>query len=279
VSSAISTGHPFLQIASTLPAMPEVAQKLLKSFDRDDLSLHEVADLVGQDQALSAKVLRLANSARYSPSRTVSSIKDAAASLGMRSLRDLTLSACLSGAFPKAPFFDRLEFWRGNLAVAAYTQPLARALDQDEDSAYIGGLMLRTGRILMLMVNPATTQLAERHAVELDSLIGYEFSLLGCSHPEVTAELARHWRFPPLLVNAFGAAVDPMAAQPFCRMGAVLRLASVVAECRERGEPVDLGLRATHAALIDHLQLDLDWLNAHLPDHRLATAGADDLMH
>ncbi|HSI60345.1 MAG TPA: HDOD domain-containing protein [Ideonella sp.] len=270
---------PFVDKASTLPAMPEVAVKLLRSFERDDLSLAELAGLIGRDQALAAKVLRLANSARYSPTHAISSLRDASAMLGLRSMRDLTLSACMAGAFPKLRGFDRLEFWRGTLAVAAYAQPIARMLDVDEDTAYLGGLMLRTGQILMLMVDPANTLLAERHAVDLDSRIYFETSLMGCNHPEVTAELARHWHFPQVLVNAFGAATDPLAARPFCRLGAVLRLASVVADCHERGEPVDYGLRLTQAPLLAHLQLDLAWLQAHLPDHRLATAGVEDLMH
>ncbi len=268
---------PFIQRASALPAMPEVAQKLLRSFERDDLSLPELAGMIGRDQSLAAKVLRLANSARYSPARTVATLPEAAASLGLRSLRDLTLSACMAGAFPVVPMFDRLEFWRGSLAVAAYAQPLARALGLDEDTAYLGGLMLRTGRILMLLENAPDTLLAERQAVDLDTLIDYEMAQMSCCHPQITAALARHWRFPESLVSAFAAAAEPMAARPFCRLGAALRLASVVADCRERGEPVDYGLRATHPALIAHLQLDLDWLDRHLPDHRLATAGVEDL--
>jgi HD-like signal output (HDOD) protein len=283
-SPALSTAvreqiSPFVARASALPAMPEVAARLLRSFDRDDLTLPALAELVGRDQALSAKVLRLANSARYSPSHAVSSLRDAAALLGLRAMRDLTLSACMVAAFPTPRMFDRLEFWRGTLAVAAYAQPLARGLGVDEDTAYLGGLMLRTGQLLMLMVDPENTLLSQRHAVELDSQIGFENVLMGCSHPEVTAALARHWQFPRVLVEAFAAAADPLAAHPFCRLGAALRLASVVADCRERGEPVAYGLQLVQPALVAHLQLDIPWLEAHLPDHRLATAGAEDLLH
>lgn len=270
---------PFIASASALPAMPEVASRLLRSFERDDLTLPALAELVARDQALSAKVLRLANSARYSPSHTVSSLRDAAALLGLRAMRDLTLSACMVAAFPTPRLFDRLEFWRGTLAVAAYAQPLARGLGVDEDTAYLGGLMLRTGQLLMLMVDPDNTLLSQRHAIELDSQIGFETVLMGCSHPQVSAALARHWQFPRVLVEAFGAAADPMASHPFCRLGAALRLASVVADCRERGEPVDYGLTLAQPALLAHLQLDLRWLEEHLPDHRLATAGAEDLLH
>ena len=55
---------PYLQCASALPTMPEVAQRLLRSFDRDELSLGELAALVNQDATLAAKRMRLTNSAR-----------------------------------------------------------------------------------------------------------------------------------------------------------------------------------------------------------------------
>ena len=93
-------------------------------------------------------------------------------------------------------------FWRTTLATAAYAQPLARFLEEDEDAAYLGGLMLRTGQLLMLMVDPDMTQRIGRLSLEIDSRISFENSLLGCSHPEITAELARHWRFPNTLVTA-----------------------------------------------------------------------------
>lgn len=270
--------EPFIERATAMPAMPEVAHKLLQSFDRDDLSLPELAALVGRDQALSAKVLRLANSARYSPARSVASLPDAAAALGLRTLRDLTLSACMAGAFPEIPGFDRKAFWRGTMAVAAYTQPLARWLDGDEDAAYLGGLMLRTGQLLMLLVEPQRMAEVSAHCTELDSRVGQEQARMGVSHPLISAELARHWRFPTALVQAFNAAADPLEVKPFCRLGAALRLASVIADARETGLSATEGLMQSQATLVSALHLDLDWLEAHLPDHRLAVADADALM-
>ncbi len=269
----------YLRQASAMPAMPEVAQRLLRSFERDDLSLGELAALIGKDQALAGKVLRLANSARYSPSRTVASLADATASLGLRTLRDLTLSACMTGAFPVVAGFDRKRFWQSNLAIAAYADPLAKTLGVDEDMAFLGGLMLRTGQILMMVVDPETQAEIERASTEADSRLGFEKARVGFTHPEVTATLARHWRFPEPLCAAFAAAAEPLETRQFSRLGAVLRLASVIADAGQSGEPAIDALRRTQPALIEHLQLDLEWLQAHLPDHRLATAGVDELMH
>lgn len=267
------------QVASQLPAMPEVAQRLLGSFDRDDLSLPALAGLIGRDPTLSAKVLRLANSARYSPARAVSSLDDAAASLGMRALRDLTLSACLSGAFPAVRGFDRLAFWRGNMALAVYAQTLARPLGVDEDTAYIAGLTLRTGQVLMLMVDAAHTLDVQAQSTAVDSRIGFEEALLGFSHPQLSARLASSWRFPTAIVTAFEAVADPLAAKPFSRLGACLRLASVITDAREQGGDAAACLLETQVPLVSHLQLDLAWLATHLPDHRLATAGVEELLH
>lgn len=269
---------PFLAPASAMPAMPEVAFRLLKSYQRDDLALSELSGLIAHDQALSAKVLRLANSARYSPRREMSSLTDATACLGLRTLRDLTLSAAMAGAFPALPGMDRMAFWRANLATGCYAQVLARALGVDADVAYLGGLMLRTGQVLMTMVSPSVMSDVARLADDVDSRIGYEHSFLSCSHPQVTAALAKHWRFPDDLVTAFGAAADPMASRPFCVLGATLRLASVVTEARDAGLDTGAVLTDRHGRLLAHLQLDLDWLAANLPDHALASAGADLMM-
>lgn len=269
---------PYMQQAAAMPAMPEVATKLLKSFERDDVSLGELTALIVRDQVLSAKVLRLANSVRYSPSREVASLNDAAACLGMITLRDLTLSACMTGAFPKLPGFDRLAFWKANLSTGVYAQTLAKALDADPDVAYVGGMMLRTGQVLMAMVNlPLVADVASQ-AHALDSRISFEKSIIGRTHPEITAELARHWKFPDVLQRAFGAASDPMEAKPFSRLGAVLRLASVVTEARDLGEDAVAALNAVQGPLVNHLKLDLEWVATHLPDHATATSGAEGML-
>ena len=68
------------------------------------------------------------------------------------------VASCLTGTLPSLPGFDRLKFWRGTLAVATYATVTAKALGVDEDGAYVSGLMLRTGQVLMAMVDPVAFQ-------------------------------------------------------------------------------------------------------------------------
>jgi HD-like signal output (HDOD) protein len=275
----MSLTDAFVEQARSMPAMPEVATRVLDAMKRDDLSLNELASLIGRDQALSTKILRVANSARFSSAREVLTLNDAAAALGLRHLRDLTVMACLVGAFPVIRDFDRLGFWRSTLALASYAQVLAGPAGVEPDTAYLGGLMLRTGQMLMTLVQPQEAAEVSRCCNVIDGRMQIESEILGCSHPEVTAELARHWHFPDPLIRAFGAAIDPLEVQPFSRLGAVLRLASVICDCHELEVPVVAGLLSTHAELIGELGLDSAWLGQALPDFRLASAGAEALVH
>ncbi|MEK8047949.1 HDOD domain-containing protein [Ideonella margarita] len=275
------TTDKFFSNPTALPSMPEVASRLLRSFNDDRMGMTELAALISQDQGLSVKLLRMANSARYSPRHAISTIKDAAATIGMSALRDLALAACVSGAFPNTGNFDRLRFWRQCLATAGHARMLAQACDIDPDTAYLAGLVMRTGELLMLMSEPETVALAEERASAPDSLLDHEMALMQCTHLEVTAELARRWHFPDELVKGLAAAANPMEAKPFSQLGAVLRLASVMSDAGERGLAPLTTLMDLQPELMHHMHLDLDieWLVAHMADYDTLTSGVDQLLH
>lgn len=271
----------FFRNPAALPSMPEVATQLLRSFQREDVGLQEVVTLVGKDQGLSMKLLRLANSARYSPSHTVSSLHDAAMMIGMTSLRDLALAASFSGAFPRVPDFDRLRFWRLCLAAGGHARLLATPCGLDPDTAYLAGLMARTGELLMLLEEPEALARAEVDAQAPGRLLEEERRVLQCTHLEVTAGLARRWHFPEALVTALEAAADPLHAVPFSPLGAVLRIAGVMSEAGEMHLPPLETAMDLHPELMRLLHLDqhLPWLSARLQPHELLVAGVDDLVH
>jgi HD-like signal output (HDOD) protein len=193
-------------------------------------------------------------------------------------MRDLTLASCLSGSLPNIPGFDRLKFWRGTLAVASYTTVVAKSIGVNAEPAYVAGLMLRTGQMLMAMVDPAAFKAVNSAPPWVDGRFAAEREAFGVTHGTVTAALAKCWKFPSALVDAFAAVEDPMAAKPFDKLGAALRLASVVTDCRDLCLPVDQGLMDTQSKLIAYLRLDVAMLEAHLPDHQTATSGADSLL-
>jgi HD-like signal output (HDOD) protein len=268
----------FFRNPTSLPTMPELALRLLRSMERDDLSLSEVANLISRDPSLAAKVLRLANSARFGTRQNVAGLREASMLLGLRNLRELALAACMSGLFPKHPRFDRARFWRHGVATAGHARTLAPACGLDPDVAYLAGLLLRTGRLLMLMEVPDLVVGSDALSVGPDTLIANERSLIGCAHPEVSAELARRWHFPDQLSAALAAAGDPLAAEPFSPLGAVLRLASTLSDAGERELPEPETLQQLHPALIERLGLDMAAVGPELLPFQALTIGVDQLL-
>lgn len=248
----------FFANAARLPAMPEVAARLLKSFDDDRIGLPQIAELVSKDPGLTAKVLRLANSARFSPAHRIATVQDAAHALGLDQLRNLTMAAAISNSFPELPGVDRLVIWRHAAATAAYARLLAKLLRLDSDAVFIAGMMLRTGQLLMAMSEPAQVADVEAHAQEPGSRYSLEQHRFGCTHADVTASLAAHWHFPDELVQAFTDANEPLEVRPFSAMAAVLHLAEVLADAHERHDEPMAAVQSAVPELVEHLHLDLD---------------------
>jgi HD-like signal output (HDOD) protein len=267
---------------NALPTMPEVASRLLKSFDDDNVGLSQIAALIEKDGALTAKVLRLANTAHYSPSHQIASVVDAAHALGLETLRNLAMAACLSGAFPKVQGLDRATFWRHSVATANYARILARMLGADAattDTAYLAGLMLRTGQLLMAVDSPQLVADVEAHAAEPGSRFSLEEHRFGCTHADVTASLAAHWHFPAPLVEAFKDANTPLEIRPFSLIAAVLHVAEVLADASEHHDEPVHALKVAVPELIEHLHLDLDLLAAKVAAAGDPAAEVEQMLH
>ncbi len=105
-----------------LPVMSEVAHSLIQTLDDDDASATSISNIISKDPALTAKLLRMANSARFGVSRSISSLDDAIAMTGMAQVRTLTLATCMGDSFPVMPGLDRTEFWTSSMACAGYAK-------------------------------------------------------------------------------------------------------------------------------------------------------------
>jgi HD-like signal output (HDOD) protein len=268
----------FFQPGVELPVMPELAARLLKSFANDELTLGELADIIGQDVALATRLIRMANSAQLGLRSQVSGLRDASAMVGMNRLRGMALAACLAGAFPNPPGFDRHRFWGQNLATSGHARTLATLLGLHADTLATAGLVLRAGTLLMLIAEPGQTGLVEALAAAPDTVFELERQHFGCCHTDLSAELAVRWRFPTAMVDALQTAGDPLASQPLSRSGAALRLASVLADAGTEGlDPVD-AMVDCQAPLVERLRLDLGQLRSRLQPHEVLTAAAVELV-
>lgn len=187
-----------------LPALRGVVLDLLRSLDDPNVDVDTLAAKIAMDQAMSVKALRLANSSFFGLSRQVSSIADATAIIGLRSVRNIAVVAGLAGAFDArhCPEFEADAFWRHAIAAALCAEALAELRRLDTGVAFGFGLLHDIGRLALAMALPQDYGRVLRLRREQDCLLTEaEQQVLGTTHAEVGALLAERWQLAPGMVE------------------------------------------------------------------------------
>lgn len=251
--------NELFQQTHRMPSIPKIVQELIQSFSDENINLSKVGDKIAQDPVISAKVLRLANSARFGLPRKVTSVSDAVVLLGFNSLRTLVLASGVTGAFPAVAGIDKKQFWGDTFGVAAAAKAIARKLPKslNPETAFTCGLLHNIGELLLNVVIPeemakvaaACAAGGERRQTQ-QNLLGFDFAQVG-------AGLAALWHFPEEIQTAIARQQEPLAATNVDDLACVLQLAVRVNRHLHDASDAPLELPAE---LVDYLQVDIEAL-------------------
>lgn len=190
-----------------LPTLPSAVAELSALLASDRSTAADFEKIIMPDPALTANVLRLVNSAHVGLRREISSVRQAVTLLGMRKVFEMAASMAFAQVLPeRIPGYDvdARTFWRHCIAVAVFSEQLARELDLEApDLVFTAGLLhdlgkLAVGTLLLKEQEELRAQLAadDRPFVEI------ERRLVGGDHCEVGTALAERWRLPRAVVWA-----------------------------------------------------------------------------
>lgn len=211
-----------------LPSLPAVVIELLQSLSREDVDADTLAHQISRDQALVAKMLRVANSSFYGLQGKVNSISDAIVVLGLRGVRTLATAAAVTGAFRAidVPGFDNRVFWRHSVGIALCARAVARHMRVGEDNAFTVGLLHDIGRLVLASCFPKhlAAVLAYRDENEC-LLVDAERAVLGIDHGLIGEVLTMRWHFPSLICSVIAHHHDPDGAEP---LACVVHLADAI---------------------------------------------------
>lgn len=188
-----------------VPSPSVVVLDVLASFDNEDIEIAGLVQKLGQDQGLTARVLRVANSPFYGLSSKVGSVGEAVVVLGFHHVRSLVAAAGIINQFPASEGngFDRLAFWQHGLGTAVCAQVLAKALGRDQALAFTAGLLHDVGRLVLDAYFHEDFKAAMAHSTAEDAtLLDAELAVLGVEHAQVGFELTRRWKFPVVIQQA-----------------------------------------------------------------------------
>jgi HD-like signal output (HDOD) protein len=209
-AAAASSLEALFERPAALPPVPRVLQSLIASFQQEDVSARDIAAQLETDPVLSAKTLRLANSAYFHVSRSILSLDDALSMLGFVMVRNLVLAAGTGLAFKHVAGLDLRQFWRHSLCTAGGARWLASQTEDNADLAFMTGLIQGLGHLVLRAADAKTLAALDGECAPLDpQRASCERRLLGFHHGQVAAALARRWNFPDVIANTLVAVPEP----------------------------------------------------------------------
>jgi len=187
-----------------LPTIPAVAIRVLELLAKPDVSTAEIADVVQTDPAITARILRAANSPAYG-GRKVDSVDRAIVWLGRFATKSLALTFSLArctqegGALKR--YFER--YWLQSVVHATTMEWLAAKLDRSfRGTAFVSGLLMDVGCLALLQNRTNLyAPLLDRARREERRLADVELNEFGRTHAELSSELLSGWSLPEVMVD------------------------------------------------------------------------------
>ncbi|HTY37993.1 MAG TPA: HDOD domain-containing protein [Bacteroidota bacterium] len=243
-----------------LPALPSIAMEIVEMVDNPKTSASQLGKIISTDQALTAKVLKIANSPFYGFPKKISTIDFAIIVLGFDALKEIVISISLVSSLQKKSdkYFDSKTFWDHAIATGVIGRRLARDLGyRVSGEVFVGGLLHDMGiSVMHRYFNNEFKRIVDISRESELTFMEAEESVLGVTHAEIGSWLAERWNLPDQLVEAVLLHTNPSKAEKNPELVAIIHCADVFA-ARINGGPVefDKGIEFEPAAL-QKLQLD-----------------------
>ncbi|MDA3903216.1 MAG: HDOD domain-containing protein [Desulfuromusa sp.] len=194
----------FKTVVSTirdLPPMPAVAVKVLELLNDPNVNYEKLGATISSDPAVSARMLKVANSAFYSMKRQIKTLEHAVAIVGERTLRSLVLAASLEGMNKSYGLLEKM-LWEDCMGCAMGSRILARKFaSADPEEAFLAGLFRHLGKIVMNYSDPeAYHSLVEAAYSDGISTSELEDQFFPYAHAVVGAAVLDKWNFSRTLV-------------------------------------------------------------------------------
>ncbi len=201
-----------------LPAIPALVMRALELIDDPRSHVNQLAEVLASDQALTAKILRLANSAYYSFPRKVSTITDAIVILGFSTLKSLIIAASTYNLLNKEVEGYGLaqgELWKHSISCAMTARLLARKIRfRNPETAFVAGLLHDIGKVVLNTYMKKEFEEILKYVEENQvPFMVAEKEIIGFDHAEIGAKVAEKWNFPEELVKAIRYHHEPLAVE------------------------------------------------------------------
>jgi len=259
-----------------LPALPEVANRVVSACFDPECDLARLVQIIETDAFMSGHLLRVTNSALYSPPRPITSLQHALSLLGLNQTRDVALRVSLEHRIFQIRGCEQRarELFEHAHDTALISRELSSLLHLEEDEAFLCGLLHDIGRPVLLQ---AIDDLRIRQGIKSRRRLELAPAVMEAAateyHTEVGARLIENWNLPARFTEVPRYHHDPDAAPDPSTLTRIVCLANDLAHFTRAA----FGL--TRSSILEHSQLEplgidpamldpmLDRLDATLASH------------
>ena len=267
-----------LKSISVLAPLPTLVKKIMEVFRDPNSSARDLAEQIKKDQVLTARILKIVNSAYYGFHREIGNVDHAIVVLGFDEIMNIAQAACLMNAFKFEDnrYFNREKFWVHAIGTAYIAKSLCRyTKDVIQKDAFVVGLLHDFGKVILNqyfgeifrnVINQSSQQNRKLYHVCRDHA--------GIDHPEIGALVAESWKLPIDLVYAIRYHHQPNMAPQNRNEVHLSHLANILCHKYNIGasgnpvadEPHPVSLKSLE---IEDLKLDDVWKSLEIDPYRM----------
>jgi HD-like signal output (HDOD) protein/CheY-like chemotaxis protein len=199
----------------SLPSVPTVYTEMVEKLKREDVSIDEIGSVVEKDPSITAKLLKLVNSAFFGLCREVASPSEAAAYLGIDTMKALVLgvNAFESMRAAQVRGFSMEQVWKHSLEAAGIARRIVERENTPRiylDESFVAGMLHDLGKVVLAVNSPMEYELVLGRAEEEQRPVYMvEEEVLGANHADVAGYILNLWGLPARVVEAITHHHDP----------------------------------------------------------------------
>ena len=204
--NAFELADQILKSVGDIPPMPHIASEVMEKLASDKTTAEDLNRVISQDQALAARVLRMANSSFYAVSVKIKTLSHAISMVGFNSIRSIVIAAATRELYPVLGKHEQL-LWEHSLAAGLGARLLARrARFGNPEQAFLAGLLHDIGKTILLLklrprMNPILEKMGKDASLSFRDLEAEEF---GFDHAALGQLVARRWKLGTEIEEAIG---------------------------------------------------------------------------
>lgn len=254
-----TTIERIVEETSTVYSLPLFYEHLNEAINHPRSSIDDIAKIITEDQGLTARLLRLANSPMFGCYAKVDSITKAVTIIGTQQLRDLALAASVMGVFKDIPeeLLTMSSFWRHSIACGIIARSLAvYRRESNVERLFVAGMLHDVGQVVLATARPdATRKILEEQRETGKFYLALEQERLGFNHADLGGALLKKWKIPSSIGEPVAFHHNPGSAEQFRLETALIHLADIICQAMEFGQGAELSVPPLDESAWDRLGL------------------------